>query len=321
MAVERASISMRVPQRRAKPLSQKAGTSQRGSRKRRARRTFQAFALPATVLFAIFVLYPIGKSIYLSFFDSAGIGHDKFVGLANFRTFLSSTQFTEALLHSVLICAATTVLSTLIGIIVAGGVHIGVPGSALFRLACFVPFIIPLAISATFWNTAFQPTGGLVNNALGLVGLGDSHLWIGDPKTAIYPVIFVATWIQSGFSMLLILAAMEDISPEIDEAALIDGAGVFALFWQVTLPLVRRVILLSTLLQLIFSFRLFTVVYTLTKGGPGDATQIFPTLVYRQAFDFNQFGYASAIAVVSTVIVLAIIAVFIAVFRPFRSEA
>jgi ABC-type sugar transport system permease subunit len=282
--------------------------------------TWLIFALPAFVLFAVFVLYPIGSSIWLSFFQYSGVGPETFLGFGNYTQFLASADFLPTLVRSLFICFSVTAGSTVLGILVAGGVHIAIPGARIFRVACFIPFIIPLAISGTFWNTAFQPTGGLVNTVLGLIGLGDNHLWIGSPQTAIYPIIFVAIWIDAGFSMLLILAAMENIPPEIDEAALIDGAGPMAMFFQITMPLVRRVVLLTILLQMIFSFRLFTVVYTLTQGGPGNSTQVFPTLVYRQAFEFKQFGGASAIAVISTVLVLVLVGAFIAIFRPFRSE-
>lgn len=294
-------------------------------RRRRRRRgrggLFLVFQIPALVLFVVFVGYPIVDSIYLAFFSWTGVGAPVYAGLSNFTTFFKSPDFVPALEHSLLIAFGTTICSTLIGILIAGYIHFRLPGRRIVRTACFLPVIVPLTMSATFWAVAFQPYGGMVNTVLGELGLGSNHLWLASPKTALLVIIFVAVWSGSGFSMIVALAAMESLETEVDEAAVVDGAGTIRHFWSVTVPSTRRIILLIGLLGLIFNFKLFAIVWTLTAGGPGNATHIFPTLVYKEAFIVDEFGYASAISVVSFLITLALIGLYVTVLRPFKSEA
>ncbi len=288
--------------------------------RRRGAHVFAMFQIPALVLFGLFVLYPVFDSFYLSLHSWSGVGPMHWVGLRNFTTFLSSSDFVASLQHSLLICLLTTVCSVGIGTVLAGAIHFRMPAHSIVRVVCFLPVIIPFAATATFWSAAFQPYGGIINAILGTLGLGAHHLFIASPDTALYPLIFVAVWIQAGFAMIFILAAMDNIPPDIYEAAMIDGATRARRFISVAVPLSRRVLLIVTMLIMIASFRLFTEVWTMTQGGPGTSTEIFPTLIYKDAFLYDQFGYGAAIAVVSTVIVLAILMLYTLIFRPFRAD-
>jgi ABC-type sugar transport system permease subunit len=264
------------------------------------------------------MVYPIVDSVYLSLHSWGGVGAMKWVAFSNYTTFLSSSDFAQSTEHSLVICALATAFSIGIGVILAGAIHFHMPAHGFVRTACFLPVMIPFAATATFWTTAFNPFGGIVNAVLGSLGLGGHHLFLGSPNTAIYTLIFVAVWTQAGFAMIFILAAMDAIPSEVYESAMIDGASLMRRFFSFTLPLSRRMVAVVGMLELIYSFRLFTEVWTMTEGGPGTATEIFPTVIYKDAFLYDQFGYGAAIAVVSAVLVLALLVLYVRIFRPFK---
>lgn len=299
-----------------------ASPAPRRRRRRRSNghRAFLIFQIPALVLFGLFVLYPVVNSFYVSLHTWNGVGPMKWVGLQNFRGFLRTSDFAQSTLHSLMISLLVTIVTGVIGVTVAGAIHFKMPGRGVIRTICFLPVMMPVAATATFWAAAFSPSGGIVNSILGGVGLGRDHAFIGSPGSALYVIVFVAVWAQSGFVMIFVLAALENIPSEIYEAARIDGASQVRTFVSVSVPMSRRVITLVAMLELIASFRLFSVVWTMTQGGPGTSTEIFPTVIYKEAFLYDHFGYGAAIAVLNTVIVLALIAVIALIFRPFRAE-
>lgn len=291
-----------------------------GRGRRTGSRAFLAFEIPAVALFGLFVLYPVVNAFYLSVHSWNGIGPKKWVGLQNFRDFLRTSDFTQSMLHSLVIAILVTTFCVVIGVAVAGAIHFKMPGYGLIRTICFLPVMMPVAAIATFWAAAFSPNGGIVNSLLGGLGLGSDHGFLGSPSAALYVIIFVAVWAQSGLVMIFALAALENVPSEIYEAARIDGARQVRIFASISVPMCRRVITLVALLELIVSFRLFNVVWTMTQGGPGTSTEIFPTLIYKEAFLYGNFSYGAAIAVLSTVIVLGLIGVIVVTFRPFKAE-
>ena len=269
---------------------------------------FAVFQVPALVLFGLFVLYPVADSFYLSLHSWSGVGPMHWVGLRNFTTFLSSSDFVASLQHSLLICLLTTVFSVAIGTVLAGAIHFRMPAHSIVRVVCFLPVIIPFAATATFWTSAFQPYGGIIN-AISEPGLGAHHLWIASPDTALYPLIFVAVWIQAGFAMIFILAAMDNIPSDIYEAAMIDGATRVRRFISVAVPLSRR----NCYRHHAHHDRILPLVYRSLDDDPRrtrHSHRDLPSLIYKDAFLYDQFGYGAAIAVVSTLIVLAILMLY-----------
>src|SRR5207253_318985 len=156
------------------------------------------------------------------------------------------------------------------------------------------------------WSSAMQPTTGFVNVVLGYLGLGNAHTWLAQTNTAIYPCVFASVWAGVGFGFILILGATEQIPVELYEAAELDGASAVRRFLNVTLPLIRPVVGVVGMLEFIWAANGFTLLWAMTRGGPGYATSIIPVLIYREAFVFGDYGQASAMAVLGGSVLIVI---------------
>lgn len=267
-------------------------------RRSRRRVTWLAVA-PAAVLLVTFVGYPIVDSLRLSFTRWGGLGTAHWTGLSNYNKVLSD----GAVAHATWVTAELAVLSAagimVIATVLAATVSSGVGGSGVYRIAWFLPGIAPVTAVGIFWSQSVAPGQGAVNVVLGSLGLGDMHTWLADPDTAIYPVAAATVWAGVGFAFLLVLGATEQIPVEVYEAARLDGAGTLRQFFSITLPLIRPVLTITTMLELVWAANGFTMVYAMTAGGPGDATTTLPVLIYKQAFQFTDYGTASTMAVLS----------------------
>jgi raffinose/stachyose/melibiose transport system permease protein len=269
------------------------------------RRTIVLAVSPALVLVACFFGVPIVQGIRFSFSSWGGTGPIIWDGLNNYRqTFTASFASTLLLTVRYSVLSMAGIMAVALGL--AAAVSAGVRGSTFYRIVWFLPGVAPLAAVGVFWSAAFQPGQGVVNAILGSLGLGNEHAWLAETSTAIYPVIAVTIWASVGFAFLLLLGAMEQIPVSLYEAARIDGAGKVRAFFSITLPLVRPVATVVALLELIWTFNGFTIIWAMTLGGPGTATSILPVLVYRDAFQNLDFGLASSMAVVGGVILMII---------------
>lgn len=259
---------------------------------------------PAALLMVLFLGVPAIAGIVLSFSDWHGIGDVTFVGFDSYVTALTDSPFFTSLALTARFATLTTVGIVVIATLLAAAVSGRMRGSAFYRVVWFLPGIAPIAAIGVFWSAAFQPHQGIVNVVLGAVGLGSDHAWLSESASAIYPPIFVTIWASVGFAFLLLLGSMEQIPVATYEAARIDGAGPVRTFFSITLPLIRPVLAVTAVLELIWQFNGFTVVYAMTQGGPGFATSLLPVLVYKQAFQMTDFGLASAMAVMGGIILI-----------------
>jgi ABC-type sugar transport system permease subunit len=205
--------------------------------------------------------------------------------------------------HATVVTVEFAALST-VGIVVlatllAAAVSAGVRGSPFYRVVWFLPGIAPVTAVGIFWSQAVAPELGAVNVVLGWLGLGDTHAWLSQTSTAIYPTAGAAIWAGVGFAFILILGATEQIEVSVYEAATIDGARRVRQFFSITLPLIRPVLAITIMLEFIWAANGFTMVWAMTGGGPGDATTTLPVLIYLKAFQFSDYGLASAMAVLS----------------------
>lgn len=283
------------------------GRTRRRSRVTRRRHVALVVGLaPGLILLVLFVGVPLVEAIWLSFTSWPGAGPAPVVGLDNYQHAVSDPAF----LHSIGITALYAVLCAsgivIIAVILAAAVSGGVRGSGFYKVVWFLPGIAPATAVAVFWGLAFQPQTGIVNVILGDVGLGDTHAWLATPDTALYPLVAVTIWAGVGFAFLVILGAMEQVPVTLYEAATLDGAGPVRRFVSVTLPMIRPVLVVIAMLELIWSANGFSFVYAMTEGGPGDATQTLPILIYTTAFRFSQYGYASALGVLSAIVLIAV---------------
>jgi ABC-type sugar transport system permease subunit len=199
-----------------------------------------------------------------------------------------------------------TALIIVVATLLAVAVHSRPNSARLYRVLWFLPAIAPGVAVGVFWSLAFQPAEGVVNALLGDLGLGNQHVWLAQPSTAIYPCVVATVWAGVGLAYLLILGAIGSITDDIYEAARMDGASGLRQLFSITLPLIRPVLVTTSLLEVIWSANGFTLVFAMTKGGPGDATSTLPVLVYNQAFVYSNYGTATAIAVIGGVIMLGV---------------
>jgi ABC-type sugar transport system permease subunit len=274
---------------------------------------------PAVVLAVVFITYPMLESLRLSFFEFAGIGPQTYVGLDNYAAIVADPRVIGAVINNVIFAVALTLLTVSIGTILAAVIERRVRGWRFFKVIWFVPLVIPMTVTGIVWANAYDPHVGVINSLGGLVGI-ESNAYLADPSTALAALIFVAVWQTVAYPMIIILAAMEGVDPNIHDAATVDGVSASQRLFRVTLPNIRGVLLTVLLLQMIFSFKVFDVVWTMTQGGPGNVTDVLGTLVYKEAFSFHRFGTASAIAFMSSAIITIVAVLFLLRWRPARSN-
>ncbi|GHO90377.1 ABC transporter permease [Reticulibacter mediterranei] len=284
-------------------------TTQIVARSRRAQRRRQAliayaFLAPSLVIFLIFRHLPALASLILGFFDWSMLAPPQFVGLDNYINLFHDAVFWRSLGNTALFTVMTVPTDILISLGLALLINQKLPGMRIFRMAYFIPVVTATAIVAVVWRWLYQPSG-LINEVLQLSGLSAIN-WLSDPRFALPAIAIMAVWKHVGFNMLIFLAGLQSIPAEIEEAAHIDGAGRWATFSSVILPLLRPVILLAVILTTIGSFQVFDAAYVMTNGGPVYATTTLVFYAYQQAFDQYSMGYAAAIAFVLFVIILVI---------------
>ncbi len=260
--------------------------------------------LPAALLTILVVAVPAIQGIRIAFSDWQGFGPVNFIGFDNFTNALTTGPFLSSLGITVVYAVSSVAGIMIIATLLAAAVSARMKGSTFYRVVWFLPGIAPVSAVGVFWAIGFQPGQGIVNVILGALGLGSDHAWLASQNYSLYPVIFVTIWVNVGFAFLLILGATEQIPVSTYEAARLDGANAVRTFFAITLPLIRPVLTITALLQLIFQFNGFTIIYAMTQGGPGYATSSLPVIVYREAFQQVNFGSASAMAVMGSVILV-----------------
>jgi raffinose/stachyose/melibiose transport system permease protein len=274
------------------------------------------FLLPASIIFAFAVLVPLLFTVAFSFTEWDGFGPMTWVGLDNYVRAARDTIFRESFLHVLGYIAATIVLEVLVGLALAGLVSARRRGSLWFRVAIFAPVMLPLVVVAVLWSFVYNPDFGLANATLSSAGLGGlERIWLGDPSTALWAISLVSGWIFAGFYMTIFYAAFSQIPSDVIEAARLDGAGEWAIFRRLKVPMIRNAIAVAVLLCVTGGFQGFDLFFVLTNGGPFGATEIPTTYLVKVVFRNADVGYGSAMAVVLTLIVLAVGLAFIRLQR------
>lgn len=255
------------------------------------------FALPAILLVLAIHLAPSVAGGWYAFTDWDGLTADaSWVGLDNFKAIFDDPATADALTHTLLLAGAFLVLTNTIGLALALGLNRTLKSRHLLRAVFFLPAVVsPIAV-AYVWRYIFEVDGAL-NWLLTTVGREEwTRAWLADPSTALWTILVVMVWQFSGLAMIIFLAGLQSISPELDEAAAVDGASPWMRFRRITLPLLAPAITITATLMLIFGLRVFDQVIALTNGGPVAASETLATQVYKQAFELGQFGYSTAMA-------------------------
>jgi len=261
------------------------------------------FVMPAALLIIGFGLIPIGWSLLLSFQSSDFVSPAKWVGLANYRALESDPEFRSAIGRTLLYTALFVPISVLGGLVVAVVLNAKVHFISIYRTAVFIPVACSTVATAIIFNWLLEPTFGIVNYALGWVGLGP-YGFFQDPDQSLYSVVLMTSWGWIGFNAIVYLAALQSIPPELVEAAAIDGAGRFTTFRRIVWPLLGPATLFLVVWNSINALQVFDEIYVSTRGGPLHSTTVVVYYLFQQAFQFFAAGYGAAIAYVLFVAIL-----------------
>ncbi len=262
-----------------------------------------AFIAPAVLGFVVFVALPIAGVFLFSFQDYNSLsGRSTYVGMENYERLLTSDVFGTVLRNTAVFSAFVIPANLVIGLLMAVLVNQRIRAISIFRTAYFVPVVISLVAWSLVWDVMLQDSGG-INGWLAMIGIEGPN-WLADPDWAMTSIIFVQVLKGVGVSMVLFLAALQEVPGELLEAAKIDGAGPWQSFRSVVVPLITPTIMMVAILATINSLKAFAQVFLLTEGGPGLSTNILGYFIYEQAFKAFQVGFASTAAVFLFLIVL-----------------
>lgn len=270
---------------------------------RHGRRRFLLGALvPALVLHVVLVLSPYAQAFYLALTDWTGVaGEASFVGADNFARLGSDSLFLDAVRNNLVMLAVVPLVTIGIGLFLASMLRHSPSRIAQgYRIVYFFPQLLSLVVIGVLWSFVYNPNTGLLNSGLRAAGLGGlATSWLAEPAWALIAVMAVLVWSSVGFYVVLFGAAIDQIPAELFEAAKLDGAGRWATFWKVTLPLVRESVQVAFVYLGIAALDAFAVVQVMTvgPGGPDGATEVIGLSLYRTAFAYGKFGYASAMGV------------------------
>ncbi|MBW0012124.1 sugar ABC transporter permease [Mycobacterium sp.] len=285
-----------------------AVTARGGGPARRRARAGRLFVAPNLAAVAVFMLFPLGFSLYMSFQRWDVFRPPKFVGLKNFEElFTSDPLFLIAIRNTAVFTVGTVVPTVLISLVVAAVLNRKVKGIGFFRTIVFMPLAISSAVMAVVWQFVFNTDNGLLNIMLGWIGVGPVP-WLVEPRWAMVSLCIVSVWRSVPFATVILLAAMQGVPETIYEAARIDGAGEIRQFAFITVPLIRGALSFVVVISIIHAFQAFDMVYVLNgaNGGPETATYVLGIMLFQHAFSFLEFGYASALAWVMFAILLAV---------------
>jgi raffinose/stachyose/melibiose transport system permease protein len=265
------------------------------------------FLGPAILVFGFAVLLPLVLTVGFSFTNWDGFGEMTLAGLDNYARAFGDRQFRDSFLHILVYIAATIVLEVLVGLGLAGLLIARRRGALWFRVALFAPVMLPLVVVAVLWGFVYNPDFGLINAALAAAGLEEhQRIWLGETDTALLAISLVSGWVFAGFYMTIFYAAFSQISSEVVEAARLDGAGEWAIFRHVRVPMIRNAVAVAILLCVTGAFQGFDLFYVLTNGAPLGATEIPTTYLVKVVFRNADVGYGSAMAVILTAVVVGI---------------
>jgi len=269
--------------------------------------TIALFLLPALVLYLVFVIFPIIQAAHFSLYKWNGLGPlTDFVGIKNYQLAFASSVFWTAVSNNVLIIVLSLLLQIPFSLALAVMLNRRFPGRAVFRLLFFVPYVLSEAITGIVFRLLLQPDA-LVDSSLHTVGLtGLIQDWLGDSNVVMLTLFVIISWKYFGFHMILCLAGLQGIPHEIEEAALIDGAGRWQAFRYVTLPLLGPTLRVSIFLSMIGALQLFDMVWVMTGGGPLNASTTMAVNMFKTGFSSQQMGYGSALAVILFVCALGV---------------
>ena len=266
--------------------------------------------LPAVILTLMFTIWPTAQALYLSFTNATSLGlNNKFVGLDNYIYMFHDKSFIQARINTAKLMAVVPVITIFCSLVLAFVLNqCKLKEMVLYRTLFYFPNIVSLTVVGIIWSFVFHPNVGIVNKILGAVGLESlQRSWLGDSKTALWCIAFTLLWQAAGYYMVMHIAAMDGISPEIYESATLDGASAWRKLISITMPLMKDIIGITFVLALSGTINLsFVLSQVMTGGGPNGASSVLLQYMYTQGFVNGNFGYAMAITVFTLAISVAL---------------
>lgn len=270
------------------------------------------FLLPAAIIYLSVIVVPVFYSFYISLFKWNGIGAKEFVGIKNYLSLFGQDKvFLIAIKNNLIWIALTIFITMSVSLGFAVILNKKFAGRTFFRGFFYFPCVIaPIAVSI-IWRWIYNPNIGFINQFFQAIGIEFKQNWISDPKVSLYAIFLAALWQAIGQPMILFLAGLQAVSPDVLEAATIDGADGMKKFFLITVPLLKEtfVIVLATLI--VAAMKVYDVVQGLTGGGPNNATQMLSTYMYSQTFQYNNVGMGTAIACIMVIIMMVVIVPYI----------
>jgi lactose/L-arabinose transport system permease protein len=265
------------------------------------------FVAPFFVLFAVFFLYPIGYSFWLSFHEWSLVGPARYIGLQNYRDLLHDQIFWQSMTNAGLLFLIYVPAMTFLALVLASLLNSRyVRLQGLFRTVIFLPYVMSGTVAAAYtFQLLFDSNAGYANHLLRFIGVSPVP-WLDDIWWARVSVGLLVLWGWLGYNMLIMLAGLQAIPPELSEAARVDGAGPVRIFFKITIPLLRPVIVFAVTLSIIGTFSLFTEPFILTRGGPANATTTPVLQIWANTFDYLRVGYSAAMSYVFLAIIVVI---------------
>jgi raffinose/stachyose/melibiose transport system permease protein len=279
------------------------------------RRSFRGgyvtFLVPGLILFLLIIVFPFVMNIGISLTRWRGVGTPIPIGFENYVRLLGDATFWASFRNNVALIVAMTIIPTIVGLVLSAvlfdyiGRRFGPGLASFFRAGYYLPQILPVAVAGIVWGWIFHPRFGALNAVLEAVGLGDlARNWLGDPSTAMLSVMVVMIWFQIGYPIVIFIAGLARIDPELYEAAEIDGASWWSRLVRISIPLIQPEIFVVVLTTTIHALKVFGPIFVLTRGGPGSATVVPSYFAYQNYFEKANVGYGSAISTVLTVIII-----------------
>lgn len=262
------------------------------------------FLLPNIIGFMLFTFIPVIAALFYSFTSWNGFTSPSFIGLGNFIELFQDTTFSISFWNTIYYTGVSVPVTLALSLLVAVLLNNKIKGIKFFRTAFFLPYISASVAIAVVWQLLYHPAMGPINNFLQGLGITEPPRWLSSSSWAMTAVIIVSTWRFVGYYMVIFLAGLQGIPDYLYEAAEIDGATNWQQFWKITLPMLSPTIFFVLIIAIIKSFKVFDLIYILTEGGPGRATNVLAYTVYQEAFVKYKFGYASAMSYVLFIMIM-----------------
>jgi multiple sugar transport system permease protein len=278
----------------------------------RSRKTGWVLVIPALLVVAFVLVYPVVQTIFLSFGETELSGGSTFVGLKNFQRLLKTPRFWTALTNTLLFTAVTVPIELVIGIGLAVMLNKAFYGRGIVRLAVLFPWALPTALNALMWRWMYNTDFGIFNALLIQSGFVNESLnWLGRIPLAMISMMIVSIWKTSSFMALILLAGLQAIPDELYEAGIVDGTSGWSAFWHITLPLLRSTIMVALLLRSMDALRAFELPFNLTDGGPVTSTETLSLYAYKNLFQYVDFNFGASVVILQFIIILTLSLVYV----------